>query len=185
MARKIKLTEAQLTQIIEKVMRERNKNLREDSEGEETYNYGEDEGHDRKEEMSMEDRVKAIEDHLHHLKKDMGYDEDHEDRDEKDTDFRESRKRRRTLREDSMPSENQTALLGCLSDALDTEVDISTAKLKPCYDAMEALANGDEMKAGMHAMKCGGNLGTMVNPLTFPGKMESIYRCYMSKTKND
>jgi hypothetical protein len=184
MARKIKLTEAQLTQIIEKVMRQRNKNLREDSEGEETYNYGEDEGHDRREEMSMEDRVKAIEDHLHHLKKDMGYDEDHEDRDEKDTDFRESRKGRKTLKEDAMPDMNQTALLSCLSDALDTEVNISTKKLKPCYDSVEAFANGDQMKAGMHAMTCATGLGSMVNPLTFPGKMEGIYRCYMSKTKN-
>ena len=59
----------------------------EDSEGEETYNYGEDEGEDRKREMSMEDRIDAIKDHLDHLKKDMGYDEDHEDRDEKGTDF--------------------------------------------------------------------------------------------------
>ena len=51
--------------------------------------YGEDEGEDHKEEMSMEDHVAAIEDHLHALKKDMGYDEDHEDRDEEGTDFRE------------------------------------------------------------------------------------------------
>jgi hypothetical protein len=61
--------------------------MHEDSEGEETYNYGEDEGEDRKREMSMEDRIDAIKDHLDHLKKDMGYDEDHEDRDEKGTDF--------------------------------------------------------------------------------------------------
>ena len=182
MARKIKLTEAQLTQIIEKVIRERNKNLREDSEGEETYNYGEDEGHDRKEEMSMEDRIDAIKDHLDHLKKDMSYDEDREDRDEKGTDFRESRKRRKTLKEDAMPDMNQTALLECLSHALDTEVNISTAKLKPCYDTMEALAAGDQMKAGMHAMSCASSLGGMVNPLTFPGKVEGIYKCYMSKT---
>ena len=43
--------------------------LFEDSEGEETYHYGEDEGKDHKEEMSMEDRISAIEDHLKHLKK--------------------------------------------------------------------------------------------------------------------
>ena len=66
--------------------------LKEDSEGEETYNYGEDEGHDKKEEMSMEDHIDAIKDHLDHLKDDMGYDEDREDRDEKDTDFREEAK---------------------------------------------------------------------------------------------
>tara|TARA_R100001079_G_C4415264_1_gene137345 strand:+ start:270 stop:821 length:552 start_codon:yes stop_codon:yes gene_type:complete len=182
MARKIKLTEAQLTQIIEKVIRERNKNLREDSEGEETYNYGEDEGHDRKEEMSMEDRIDAIKDHLDHLKKDMSYDEDREDRDEKGTDFRESRKRRKTLKEDAMPDMNQTALLDCLSDALDTEVNIGSAKLRPCFDAIEAFAEGDEMKAGMHAMSCATSLGGMVNPLTFPGKMQDIYTCYMRKT---
>ena len=39
----------------------------------------------------MEDHVKAIEDHLGYLKKDMGYDEDHEDRDEKDTEFKEGK----------------------------------------------------------------------------------------------
>jgi hypothetical protein len=62
---------------------------KEDTEGDETDHYGEDEGKDHKEEMSMEDHVAAIEDHLHALKKDMGYDEDHEDRDEEGTDFRE------------------------------------------------------------------------------------------------
>ena len=31
--------------------------VNEDSEGEETYNYGEDEGGDHKEEMSMEDHI--------------------------------------------------------------------------------------------------------------------------------
>ena len=61
--------------------------IKEDSEGEETYHYGEDEGHDKYEEMSMQDHVKEIEKHLKHLKDDMGYDEDHEDRDEKGTKF--------------------------------------------------------------------------------------------------
>ena len=56
-------------------------------EGEETYNYGEDEGSDKKEEMSMEDHIEAIEDHLKHLKKDMSFDEDREERKEKGTDF--------------------------------------------------------------------------------------------------
>jgi hypothetical protein len=64
--------------------------LAEDSEGEETYNYGEDEGHDRKEEEGLEDHIDAIEHHIKKIKDDMGYDEDHEDRDEKDTDFKES-----------------------------------------------------------------------------------------------
>tara|TARA_R100000315_G_C5233740_1_gene144805 strand:+ start:1145 stop:1792 length:648 start_codon:yes stop_codon:yes gene_type:complete len=72
----------------------------EDSEGEETYNYGDDEGHDHKEEEELEheeemapaDRVREIERHLDALKKDMGYDEDHEDRDEEGTHFAEGRK---------------------------------------------------------------------------------------------
>ena len=73
-------------------MYEQCKKMNEDSEGEETYHYGEDEGKDHKEEMSMEDRIGAIEDHLKHLKKDMGYDEDHEDRREKGTHFAEGKK---------------------------------------------------------------------------------------------
>ena len=83
----VKVSQKKLNSIIERVIVERKKQLAEDSEGEETYNYGEDEGGDKKEEMSMEDHVKAIEDHLKYLKKDMGYDEDHEDRREKGTDF--------------------------------------------------------------------------------------------------
>jgi len=71
----------------------------EDSEGEETYNYGDDEGHDRGEEehledeekMAPEDRIAEIERHLDALKKDMGYDEDHEDRDEEGTHFAEGK----------------------------------------------------------------------------------------------
>lgn len=74
--------------------------ITEDSEGEETYNYGDDEGHDHKEEEELEheeemapaDRVREIERHLDALKKDMGYDEDHEDRDEEGTHFAEGRK---------------------------------------------------------------------------------------------
>ena len=76
------------------------KAVNEDSEGEETYNYGEDEGADHKEEEHLEDeekmaphdRIKAIEDHLDALKKDMDYDEDREDRDEEGTDFAEGKK---------------------------------------------------------------------------------------------
>tara|TARA_R110002124_G_scaffold177617_2_gene345616 strand:+ start:1611 stop:2582 length:972 start_codon:yes stop_codon:yes gene_type:complete len=66
------------------------KRLSEDSEGEETEHYGEDEGEDHKEEEGMEDHVEAIEHHLGKLKDDMGYDEDHEDRDEEGDHFRES-----------------------------------------------------------------------------------------------
>ena len=69
--------------------------LTEDTEGEETYHYGEDEGEDHDEEMDLEhdkdmaphDRIDAIEKHLDALKKDMSYDEDHEDRDEEGDDF--------------------------------------------------------------------------------------------------
>ena len=58
----------------------------EDSEGEETYNYGEDEGEDEKR-LKRGDLSKG---HAAALRKDMDYDEDHEDRREKGTDFRES-----------------------------------------------------------------------------------------------
>ena len=84
--------------------------VQEDSEGEETYNYGEDEGadehredemedelHHDKEDMAPHDRIKAIEDHLDALKKDMGYDEDHEDRDEEGTHFAEGKRHSKVL----------------------------------------------------------------------------------------
>jgi len=64
--------------------------LSEDTEGEETEHYGEDEGEDHKREENMEDHVDAIEHHLDKLKDDMGYDEKHEDRDEKGDHFKES-----------------------------------------------------------------------------------------------
>ena len=86
------------------------KAMNEDSEGEETYNYGEDEGADEHREDEMEDelhhdekdmaphdRIKAIEDHLDALKKDMAYDEDHEDRDEEGTHFAEGKKYSKVL----------------------------------------------------------------------------------------
>ena len=62
--------------------------LKEDSEGEETYHYGEAEGHDEKE---LHDLVRrhATKAHIDALKRDMDYDEDHEDRHERGTDFRE------------------------------------------------------------------------------------------------
>ena len=98
--------------------------IEEDSEGKETYNYGEDEGEDRKEEedledeerMAPEDHIKAIEDHLDALKDDMDYDEDHEDRDEEGTDFREE-----TLKEwcksNDLLSENGNVTLSCIEKA--------------------------------------------------------------------
>ncbi len=57
--------------------------LFEDSEGEETYHYGSDEGEDE-ERIDHDDLSKG---HIKDLKKDMAYDEDHEDRREKGTDF--------------------------------------------------------------------------------------------------
>jgi hypothetical protein len=57
--------------------------LFEDSEGEETYHYGSDEGED--EERIDHDDLSGG--HIEALKKDMAYDEDHEDRREKGTDF--------------------------------------------------------------------------------------------------
>jgi len=62
--------------------------LKEDSEGEETYHYGEAEGHDEKE---LHDLVRrhATKAHIDALKRDMDYDEDHEDRREHGDHFRE------------------------------------------------------------------------------------------------
>ena len=86
------------------------KAMNEDSEGEETYNYGEDEGadehredemedelHHDEEDMAPHDRIAAIERHLDALKKDMAYDEDHEDRDEEGTHFAEGKKYSKVL----------------------------------------------------------------------------------------
>ena len=78
----------------------------EDSEGEETFNYGEDEGEDHKEEEHLEDeeemaphdRIKEIRKHLDALESDISYDEDHEDRDEEGTDFAESKKYSKVLK---------------------------------------------------------------------------------------
>ena len=62
------------------------KKLAEDSEGEETYHYGEDEGEDKKR-LRKGDLSRG---HRDALKKDMAYDEEHEDRRERGTHFRES-----------------------------------------------------------------------------------------------
>jgi len=66
----------------------RGKALEEDSEGEETYHYGEDEGRDEKELRDLE-RRHATHAHIRALKRDMDYDEDHEDRRERGDHFRE------------------------------------------------------------------------------------------------
>ena len=58
----------------------------EDSEGEETYNYGEDEGRDEYR-LKHSDMSRS---HRHNLEKDMDYDEDHEFRHERGTHFYES-----------------------------------------------------------------------------------------------
>ena len=110
MAKKISLSESDLTNLIEKVIKEQAARsggfgygfVQEDTEGEETYNYGADEGADHKEEMGLEndmdmapaDRIGEIEKHLDALKKDMSYDSGQEDRGEVGTDFMESRRRR-------------------------------------------------------------------------------------------
>ena len=66
------------------------KALEEDREGEETYHYGEDEGRDDEE---LHDLIKrhATKAHIDALKRDMDYDEDHEDRRERGTHFREGK----------------------------------------------------------------------------------------------
>ena len=115
MAKKITLSESDLTNLIEKVIKEQAARsggfgygfapVKEDTEGEETYHYGADEGADHKEEMGLEhdmamapaDRIGEIEKHLDALKKDMSYDESHEDRSEANTDFMESRMRKRVM----------------------------------------------------------------------------------------
>ena len=111
MGSKIKLTEKDLTSMIEKLVKEHRVGgygygfVQEDSEAEETFNYGEDEGADHKKEMGLEhdmdmapkDRISAIEKHLDALKKDMSFDRGHEDRGEKGTDSMESRRRRPTM----------------------------------------------------------------------------------------
>ena len=74
--------------------------LREDSEGEETYNYGEDEGEDKKR-LDYLMHHGGGHDHEHDLEKDMEYDEDHEDRHEKGTHFHEN-----ALEEDGNVDEN-------------------------------------------------------------------------------
>ena len=92
----IKLKETELNSIIKTIIEERQRIINEDSEGEETYHYGEDEGHDEHEEDRLEDeedmvphdRIREIEKHLDALKDDMSYDEDHEDRDERGTHFK-------------------------------------------------------------------------------------------------
>lgn len=68
--------------------KEREAKLQEDSEGEETYHYGEDEGRDDRE---LRDLIRrhASRGHIDALKRDMDYDEDHERRRERGTHFRE------------------------------------------------------------------------------------------------
>jgi len=66
-------------------------NEAEDTEGEETYHYAEDEGADRKREGRLEAHLAAIDHHLHNLRDDMVYDEDRERRHEKGTHFGESK----------------------------------------------------------------------------------------------
>ena len=70
--------------------KEREAELEEDSEGEETYHYGEDEGRDEKELHDLE-RRHATRAHIDALKRDMDYDEDHERRRERGTHFREGK----------------------------------------------------------------------------------------------
>jgi len=80
--------------------------INEDSEGEKTFNYGEDEGEDHKEEVHLEDeeemsphdRIREIKKHLEALESDMSFDEGHEDRDEEGTDFAEGKKYSKLLK---------------------------------------------------------------------------------------
>ena len=107
MAKKISLSESDLTNLIEKVIKEQAARsggfgygfVQEDTEAEETYDYGADEGADYKEAMGLQndmamapaDRIGEIEKHLDALKKDMSYDSGQE---EAGTDFMENMRRR-------------------------------------------------------------------------------------------
>ena len=78
------------------------KELTEDSEGEETYHYGEDEGRDDRE---LGDLLRRHADraHIDALKRDMDYDEEHERRHERDTHFRESQETESDLQQEGGP----------------------------------------------------------------------------------
>ena len=88
--------------------------LQEDSEGEETYHYGEAEGHDEKE---LHDLVKrhATKSHIDALKRDMDYDEDHEDRHEHGDHFRENVKYRDDEEEEQLAWEEDPVARADLS----------------------------------------------------------------------
>jgi len=78
------------------------KELTEDSEGEETYHYGEDEGRDDRELGDLL-RRHATRAHIDALKRDMDYDEEHERRHERDTHFRESQETDSDLQQEGGP----------------------------------------------------------------------------------
>tara|TARA_R100000908_G_scaffold42998_1_gene20117 strand:+ start:5505 stop:5897 length:393 start_codon:yes stop_codon:yes gene_type:complete len=123
--KKIRLSESDLTNLIERVVKEQAAQVggfgygfapvTEDTEGEETYNYGELEGADHREEMGLEhemgmapaDRIGEIEKHLDALKKDMSYDESHEDRGEANTSFAESMRRKAANLRESRRNQNR------------------------------------------------------------------------------
>ena len=108
--KKIRLSESDLTNLIERLVKEHASAagfgygfapVKEDTEGEETYHYGEDEGHDRKEVMSLSDRCKEIRKHLDAIEGDESYDREHEDRGEAGTSFMEARARRKAQLKES------------------------------------------------------------------------------------
>jgi len=72
------------------------KSMKEDSEGQETYNYADDEGADKKR-LKYDHLSKS---HRDALEDDMEYDEDHEDRGEKDTHFESEKDKERLIQED-------------------------------------------------------------------------------------
>ena len=71
------------------LLKESKEEITEDTEGEETYDYGEDEGRDDRE-LGALLRRHATHAHIDALKRDMAYDEEHERRGEGGTHFRES-----------------------------------------------------------------------------------------------
>lgn len=120
----------------------------EDSEGEETFNYGEDEG---EEDMAPHDRIKEIKKHLEALEDDMSYDEDHEDRDEEGTDFSESKKYSKvlkTLSESQVKTLKRFVSEGLLSDnakeAKDNKIESIIKQLRRLSNTIDST--GDNMK---------------------------------------
>jgi len=138
-------------------------NIEEDSEGEETFNYGEDEGEDRKEEEGLEheedmaphDRIREIEKHLDALKKDMDYDEDHEDRGEAGTQFESVSKKKKLKEQVNLPSTTEIKTIAtCIGEALNTDIPSS---------CVIAIMNPDPLKVASCIYEASGAIWDVIS----------------------